>query len=470
MAIYHYSAKVFSRGNGQSAVAAMAYRARDILTDERTGMTHDYSRASGLVETEIITPDNTPAWMKDRKKLWNAVEKVEKRKDAQLCREIEVSLPHELNFEQRKNLVQGFVKEQFVNKGMIADMAYHAPGKEGDERNHHVHIMLTMRELTADGFGKKNRSWNDKNLLKHQRERWAYHVNQSLERAGLKERVDHRSFQERGINRQPTQHMGVSATAMERKGEKTRIGDVNREVQKHNRNMAELERRKRAVGEQIARIEQSRKATNDNRHKAKSKNVQQEPSKRPAEAFKQKSQSSPSPQPKPAPTKQQRREKAIADMRRKAEEKRQVNQQYDLDRYQRKLRQAHADLECKQGWWSFITGQKHAAQQYVDHCLARLNNARQRRQESLQAIEKRYEKATAEAEQFKKEQEQRRQKKLTRQFEQRAKANDNNLTLKQRRENYMKQLEAAREKRTKDAFSKIDERNRGRDRGRGFER
>ena len=122
--------------------------------------------------------------MHDRSQLWNAVEAVERRKDAQLAREIQLSLPHELTAEQRKELVVGFVQEQFVDHGMIAGIALHAPSAKGDQRNHHAHVMLTMRELTGEGFGNKERDWNSPDLLEQWREQWALHQNRALERHG----------------------------------------------------------------------------------------------------------------------------------------------------------------------------------------------------------------------------------------------------------------------------------------------
>ena len=143
-------------------------------------MRHDYSRKSGVVHSEVLAPANTPDWMTDRAKLWNAVEAVEKRKNSQLAREIQLSLPHELTPEQRKKLVFDYAQEQFVSRGMIADVNIHTPNPIGDERNHHAHIMLTMRELTGDGFHSRKstptaRSWNDKELLATWREEWARH-------------------------------------------------------------------------------------------------------------------------------------------------------------------------------------------------------------------------------------------------------------------------------------------------------
>lgn len=209
------------------------------MTDERTGEIHDYTRKGGVVHEEIMAPDNTPEWMHDRAQLWNAVEAVEKRKDAQLAREIQLSLPHELTAEQRIELVRGFVAEQFVSRGMIADLAVHTPGKAGDDRNHHAHVMLTMRELTGEGFGKKVREWNAPDLLNAYRERWAHHQNRELERHGHAARVDHRSYEERGIDREPTHHLGPSAHQMEARGEFSRIANDNREILERNARLAE---------------------------------------------------------------------------------------------------------------------------------------------------------------------------------------------------------------------------------------
>lgn len=234
MADYRFSANVISRGKGQSSVASAAYRSSSRLVDERTGQIHDYTRKSGVTHSEVLTPEGTPEWMLDRAQLWNAIEAVERRKDAQLSREVQLSLPHELNPEQRKRLVLDFVQEQFVNQGMIADVAIHAPSKAGDERNHHAHIMLTMRELTAEGFGKKNRDWNKSENLTNWREEWAHHQNNALERHGHNVRVDHRSFEDQGIDREATHHLGPVASDMERNGKKTRIGDENQIISNDN--------------------------------------------------------------------------------------------------------------------------------------------------------------------------------------------------------------------------------------------
>ncbi len=252
MADFRLSAQVIGRSSGRSATAAAAYRASNTIECDRTGLTHDYSRKGGTLHSEIMTPNNTPDWMRDRSQLWNAVEKVERRKDAQLAREVQLSLPHELNPEQRLKLVRDFVADAFVSKGMIADIAIHAPNEKGDERNHHAHIMLTTRELTAEGFGKKNRDWNKPQVLENWREQWANHQNQSLERAGHAERVDHRSYAEQGIDKTPQQHKGSAVNEMEHREEKTRIGDENRKIENGNSDLAKLEAQHAAISAQIA--------------------------------------------------------------------------------------------------------------------------------------------------------------------------------------------------------------------------
>lgn len=234
VADYRFSANVISRSKGQSSIASAAYRSAERLIDERTGEIHDYTRKGGVIHSQVIAPEGTPDWMHDRAQLWNAVETVERRKDAQLSREIQLSLPHELNADQRKALVVGFVQEQFVARGMVADLNLHAPNAEGDQRNHHAHVMLTMRSLTGDGFGNKARDWNSPDQLTEWREQWARHQNRELERHGHEARVDHRSFEAQGIDREPTQHLGPVASDMERRGKDSRIGDQNREVRSIN--------------------------------------------------------------------------------------------------------------------------------------------------------------------------------------------------------------------------------------------
>ena len=147
MAIYHCSIKIISRGKGKSAVAAAAYRSGEKLVNEYDGAIHDYTRKGGIVHTEILLPDNAPPAFSDRSALWNAVERIEKAKNAQLAREIEIALPHELTREQGVSLVREYVKDNFVAAGMCADVCLH----DKNDGNPHAHILLTMRPIEQDG-------------------------------------------------------------------------------------------------------------------------------------------------------------------------------------------------------------------------------------------------------------------------------------------------------------------------------
>lgn len=227
MAIYHLSAKMINRSDGRSATAAAAYRAGCEIVDCRTGEVHNYTAKKGVKWSEIILPKTAPERLKDRSVLWNEVEAVEKRKDAQLAREIEIALPVEMSFNDHKELVNAFVRWNFVRHGMIADIAIHYPDK-GTEENPHAHIMLTTREITLDGFGKKNRDWNSKEQLEQWRSEWARYANIFLKNVGSDGRIDHRSLQAQGIDREPTIKMGAAATQMERRGVQTDRGDLNR--------------------------------------------------------------------------------------------------------------------------------------------------------------------------------------------------------------------------------------------------
>lgn len=194
MAIYHLRASVISRSAGRSATAASAYRTAERIDDRRTGLTFDYAARGGVDHTEILAPDHAPDWVYDRSELWNRVEESETRKNSQVAREIRVALPDELTHAQRVALVRDYAQAQFVDRGMVADIALHAPGREGDERNHHAHILLTTREVDADGFTTKNRDWNKVEVLEGWREAWARDSNAALERAGIEDRVDHRTL------------------------------------------------------------------------------------------------------------------------------------------------------------------------------------------------------------------------------------------------------------------------------------
>jgi len=187
MAIYHLNAKTLGRSQGRSATGAAAYRAAVRIEDARTGIVFDFRRKRGVDGSEILAPDGSAP---DRAALWNAVEQTEKRTDAQVAREIEVALPRELTPEQMRATVRGFVREQFVALGMVADVAFH----HLTGSNPHAHILLTMREWRDGSFGLKRRDWNDRALCQQWRERWADHANAALAQAGQTARIDHRTL------------------------------------------------------------------------------------------------------------------------------------------------------------------------------------------------------------------------------------------------------------------------------------
>lgn len=210
MAIYHFSAQVISRSQGRSSVAASAYRSAEKLFDERTGEEHDFTNKSDVLEKEIILPKDAPDWMSDREKLWNAVEAVEKRKDAQVAREINIALPREFSADKNWKLIKDFVQREFVDQGMVADVAFHR-GHKGGEDQPHAHVMLTLREVTPDGFGGKVRAWNNRELLNDWRERWAEHCNLALAKEGIDFRIDHQTLEAQGINLEPQSKIGPKA-------------------------------------------------------------------------------------------------------------------------------------------------------------------------------------------------------------------------------------------------------------------
>ena len=222
MSIYHLSVKTISRSEGRSVTAASAYRAGAEITDEQTGEVHDYRRKGGVEASALFVPDGSPDWANDRAALWNAAERSEKRKNSTVGREIVVALPAELCAADRQRLAFEFGRSLMERHGCAVDVCIHAPGKDGDERNHHAHVLMSTRRLTREGFGEKTREWDDRKLGKetvtHWRAEWAMLANRALERAGRSERIDHRSHADRGIEAMPTSHQGPAVTDMIRRG------------------------------------------------------------------------------------------------------------------------------------------------------------------------------------------------------------------------------------------------------------
>lgn len=253
MAFYHCSVKAVQRSKGQTATRSASYRAGEKIHCERTGLTHDYRRKTGVMHTEIITPNGIHA--PSREQLWNMAEKAEKRKDSCVAREYEVALPHELSEQQRTALAQDFCKYLAKNYGVAVDLCIHRPTdkevkKGADPRNHHAHILTTTRVISNDGLGAKadneKAGRNRKKDLEQVRIAWQDFANHHLAKAGLDIQLDHRSHKDRGLETAPTQKMGVSATAMERKGIKTEKGDINRAIRQANDELYLLQGRAKA--------------------------------------------------------------------------------------------------------------------------------------------------------------------------------------------------------------------------------
>ena len=259
MAIYHLHVSIISRKKGRSAVAAAAYRSANKLHNENDNLTHDYLKKSniinsvayrsgekiqnekngkifdytkkrGVVHTKILLPKNAPKEYKNRSTLCNAVEKSENRKDAQTARDIDIALPIEFDRQEQIEVSRQYVKDNFINKGMIADIAIH----DKQDGNPHAHILLTTREVTKTGFSKKNRDWNNKNNLNLWRENWANICNEKLQQKEIVERIDHRTLKVQGIDREPQIHVGVSAKYIEQKGIVHDRAKKNREIIKRN--------------------------------------------------------------------------------------------------------------------------------------------------------------------------------------------------------------------------------------------
>lgn len=258
---FHFNISMISRGKSKSAVASAAYISCEKLTNEWDGVTHDYHNKKGLLHSEIFLPENIPKEFQYRSFLWNSVELNERANNAQLARNFIIALPKELSVEENKKLITEFIQENFVSKGMIADLAIHE-GNDEEKKNIHAHIMTTLRpinekgqwqakskkEYVLDEKGEKIKlksgnyktrkveltDWNNRGNAEKWRENFATICNQYLEKNNLEKRVDHRSFERQGKEEIPTIHMGASASALERKGIETDKGNINREIKKHN--------------------------------------------------------------------------------------------------------------------------------------------------------------------------------------------------------------------------------------------
>jgi ATP-dependent exoDNAse (exonuclease V) alpha subunit len=215
MAIYHLHVKVIGRKSGSSAVASAAYRSGSRLRDERLGRDQDFSAKRGVVHSEVMLPENAPEAWGDRERLWNDVEAFEIRKDAQLAREVEFAIPREMTQAQGIELARDFVRSEFVDRGMIADLNVHWDMAEDGMPKPHAHVMLTMRVVDENGFGRKVREWNRTEMVERWRERWAELANERLAELDIDARIDHRSLEAQRIALKPQSQIGAPAKRIE---------------------------------------------------------------------------------------------------------------------------------------------------------------------------------------------------------------------------------------------------------------
>jgi ATP-dependent exoDNAse (exonuclease V) alpha subunit len=245
MAIYHLSVKSVSRGEGRSATAASAYRAGEKVHDLETGQVFDYTRKRGVEHAEIVLSSEAAKqdinWARNRQDLWNAAERAERRKDARIAREYEVALPNEMSATQRLALTRAFAQELANRYRCAVDFAIHKPHREGDERNHHAHLLATTREITPTGLGAKTAvEWSNTDRRRHGlqsasdemteiRGRWATLANEHLRARTIDAQIDHRSLKAQGIEREPTVHKGPELTAIERREKRCLVAEHQRE-------------------------------------------------------------------------------------------------------------------------------------------------------------------------------------------------------------------------------------------------
>lgn len=230
MAIYHLSLKEMRRSQGRSSVAAAAYRLGEKMKDERIGKTFNYSKKSGILDKFFILPNGAKNFQ-NTSHFWNEAERSENRKNSVVAREIIINLPYEISDQQRSELVKKFCNEIVANHSVGITAAIHEPCKDGDDRNFHAHILFTTRQITAEGFGKKTREFDDKKqgveVLKNIRKRYEILQNEALKNAGFNDiKVDCRSFKEQGItDRQPSKHLGADVVNLERRKNKNKLPD-----------------------------------------------------------------------------------------------------------------------------------------------------------------------------------------------------------------------------------------------------
>lgn len=226
MAIYHLHCDIIGRGGGRSAVAAAAYRSCSKIYDETTGESFDFRRKEKPLHTEMIYPDAHPNFVYNRAEFWNEVQKKENRTNSRFCRSFDIALPNELDLYDNIEIVKRWIKKNYTSRGLVADFCIHSEHKDRKtgkgNKNIHAHILVSTRAVDSNGWTEKDREVNSVNYLKTVRKSWADICNVKFLERNIGERIDERTLQEQGIDREPQQHLGPVVTAMQRKGKKTR--------------------------------------------------------------------------------------------------------------------------------------------------------------------------------------------------------------------------------------------------------
>ena len=263
MASYHLSVKTIKRSAGRSATAAAAYRSASVIACDREGRMHDYTAKRGVEACFILAPDDAPSWAQDRAALWNAAEARETRSNSVTAREWELALPSEISDAARIDIARAFAAQLVERYGVAADVAIHAPHREGDQRNHHAHILTTTRVLSAEGLTDKTRILDAASTggpeIEAMRGVWAELQNHALEQAGQEERVDHRSLE---VQREEALSLGdtVKAEELDREPE-LKLGPAANAIERREQLVAQAEGREyEPLTQRGARVHATRQA------------------------------------------------------------------------------------------------------------------------------------------------------------------------------------------------------------------
>lgn len=287
MSIYHQNLKHISRGKGQSACAAAAYRSASKIYDERLGKTHNYEKKQGVDHTEILAPAYAPSWISDRAQLWNQAEKKDTRINARPASELDIALPIELNQQQKIELIKTFAQTTLVSRGLIVDLACH----DLDSHNPHAHLMFTTRKINEQGLGEKDRAIKSKDFLNSLRQTWEKQANDALSQAKIPERIDHRSLEAQGIvDRQPQIHLGPNVCQMKARGIPTDRGDQYDEIERANTNLQKLYQQQEKLNTEIQTEQQRQQEKEEKRRRKQEKKRQKQQAKQRRQAEKKQAQ------------------------------------------------------------------------------------------------------------------------------------------------------------------------------------